>query len=390
MRTDVKLGVVFALVLVLGTGVYFMFRGDGQAPIPLADSATNTPNAAQKPPLSKPKPGTPAASHLTQGNGPAKEGAAPAKPTPNAPIRQPRSTVALGPNGQPATSPPAAGPTPTSPPNRPVVQPSTPPAAPETATSPTPGGATPTPAANSPGAKERTAAPTSGTDVSSHTMNEPTKTGTPGADSARGSGLAPLTSSPSGTGSAPPTPPAANNTPLVARPETSASKSAPPTVTPPVSSPPVSERKTGAAVDSTSAAVDTHRVQPGDTLSSLAQTYYGDSKYAKVLADVNPELGNPNSLRLGAVIKVPALPADANARIAGPPRTDKPSTDAPARAPDGKRYYTVKSGDSFYNIAKAQLGNAARWKELLSLNSALVHGDPTSLQPGQKLVLPES
>ncbi len=388
MRTDVKLGVVFALMLVLGAGGYFMFRGDGQAPIPLADAATNTPNAAQKPPLSKPKPGTPAASHLTRGNGSAKEAAAPAKPTPSAPIRQPRSTVALGPNGQPATSPPAAGPTPTSPPNRPVVQPSTPRAASsEAATSPTPGGATP--AANSPGATERAAAPASGTDVGLVAMNDPTKTGTPAADSARGSGLTPLTSSPSGAGSAPAIPSAANNTPSVARPETSASKSAP-TGTSPTSSPSASERRAGAAADSSSAAVDTHRVQPGDTLSSLAQTYYGDSKYAKVLADANPELGNPNALRLGTAIKVPALPADVNARVAGPSRTDKPATDAPTRAPNGKRYYTVKSGDSFYNIAKAQLGNAARWKELLSLNSALVHGDPTSLQPGQKLVLPES
>lgn len=358
MRTDVKLGVVFALVLVLGAGGYFMFRSDGQAPIPLADAATKTPNAAQKPPLSKSKRGTPAASHLTQRNGSAKEAAAPAKPTPSAPIRQPQTTVAPGPNDQPAISP-------------------------------TPGGATPSPSASSPSTTERRAAPPSGTDIGLIAEKEPTKTETPAADSARGSGLTPLTSSPSGAGSAPVIPPAANNTPSVARLETSASKPAP-TGTSPVSSPSVSERRAGAAADSSIAAVDTHRVQPGDTLSSLAQTYYGDSKYAKVLADANPELGNPNVLRLGTAIKVPALPADANARVAGPSRTDKPSADAPARTPDGKRYYTVKSGDSFYNIAKAQLGNAARWKELLSLNSALVHGDPTSLQPGQKLVLPES
>jgi nucleoid-associated protein YgaU len=50
----------------------------------------------------------------------------------------------------------------------------------------------------------------------------------------------------------------------------------------------------------------------------------------------------------------------------------------------------VKSGDSFYKIAKEQLGNAERWKELLDLNKTLVHGDPTQLQPGQTLVLPNS
>jgi nucleoid-associated protein YgaU len=49
----------------------------------------------------------------------------------------------------------------------------------------------------------------------------------------------------------------------------------------------------------------------------------------------------------------------------------------------------VKSGDSFYKIAKEQLGNAERWKELLALNKTLVNGDPSSLQPGQTLVLPD-
>jgi len=352
MRTDVKLGVVFALVLVLGSGGYFMFRGDEQAPIPLADSATNTTNVAQKPLLSKHKPGTPAASQLTQGNGPSKKGAAPAKPTLNTPIRQPQPTVALGPNGRPATSPASV--------------------------------------ANSPSATDRVVAPASGMDVGLVARNEPTKPGTSATDSARGSGLTPLTSSPSGAGSESPTRPAAPNMPSVVRPETSASNAAPSAGTSVVSSPPVPERKASATVDSSSAAIDTHRVQPGDSLASLAQAYYGDSKYAMILADANPELGNPNALRLGTAIKVPALPADANARVTGPSRTDRPATDAPARAPDGRRYYTVKSGDCFYNIAKAQLGNAARWKELLSLNSALVHGDPTSLQPGQRLVLPES
>jgi len=50
----------------------------------------------------------------------------------------------------------------------------------------------------------------------------------------------------------------------------------------------------------------------------------------------------------------------------------------------------VKPGDSLYRIAKDQLGNAERWKELLALNKAVIHGDPTQLQPGQTLVLPDS
>lgn len=133
-------------------------------------------------------------------------------------------------------------------------------------------------------------------------------------------------------------------------------------------------------------AVETHKVQTGDSLTSLAQTYYGDTKYAKILADANPKLADPNRLKVGTLINIPPLPTNADALLAG-------TTGAKAAEKvdaSGKRTYTVKSGDSFYSIAKSQLGNPNRWKELLALNSSVVNGDPTSLQPGQRLVLPET
>lgn len=127
-------------------------------------------------------------------------------------------------------------------------------------------------------------------------------------------------------------------------------------------------------------------MQVGDSLSSLAQTYYGDSKYAKVLADANAKLGDPNRLKVGSLVSIPPLPADADSRTAA-----GAATPASAKSDaNGKRTYTVKSGDSFYSIAKTQLGSASRWKELLALNNSTVKGDPTALQPGQRLVLPES
>ena len=42
MRTDVKLGIVTSMVVVLVAGGYFLFRGDSQAPIPIADNASPT------------------------------------------------------------------------------------------------------------------------------------------------------------------------------------------------------------------------------------------------------------------------------------------------------------------------------------------------------------
>ena len=49
----------------------------------------------------------------------------------------------------------------------------------------------------------------------------------------------------------------------------------------------------------------------------------------------------------------------------------------------------IKQGDSFYVIARDQLGDANRWPELLQLNTELVKGDPKKLRPGQGLQVPE-
>lgn len=61
--------------------------------------------------------------------------------------------------------------------------------------------------------------------------------------------------------------------------------------------------------------------------------------------------------------------------------------------------YTVKSGDCLWNIAKKQLGNANRWKEIYNLNKSVIestakkHGYKSSstghwIFPGTKLTLP--
>ena len=51
------------------------------------------------------------------------------------------------------------------------------------------------------------------------------------------------------------------------------------------------------------------------------------------------------------------------------------------------RTYTVKSGDSLSSIAQKQLGDANRWREIFLLNRAIIR-DPDRIFPGQVLVLP--
>jgi len=48
--------------------------------------------------------------------------------------------------------------------------------------------------------------------------------------------------------------------------------------------------------------------------------------------------------------------------------------------------YVVQSGDTLSKIAREQLGDASRWREIFDLNRALI-SDPDKIFPGQVLVL---
>ena len=50
-----------------------------------------------------------------------------------------------------------------------------------------------------------------------------------------------------------------------------------------------------------------------------------------------------------------------------------------------KRLYTVKAGDSLSIIARDELGELARWREIAYINSIVA---PYIIQPGQAILLP--
>lgn len=64
------------------------------------------------------------------------------------------------------------------------------------------------------------------------------------------------------------------------------------------------------------------------------------------------------------------------------------SSTRPKPAPS--KTYTVKSGDTFWGIAKKTLGDGSRWREIyeISENTKLVGPDPNLIKPGQVLRLP--
>jgi len=52
------------------------------------------------------------------------------------------------------------------------------------------------------------------------------------------------------------------------------------------------------------------------------------------------------------------------------------------------RTYTVESGDNLSAIAKQELGDANRWREIYELNKDLIGDNPDLIQPGMELKLP--
>lgn len=64
---------------------------------------------------------------------------------------------------------------------------------------------------------------------------------------------------------------------------------------------------------------------------------------------------------------------------------------APTRGPGSaakKRTYTVRAGDSLPAIARKELGNEARWREVYAMNRGAVGPNPDLIRPGTVLTLP--
>ncbi|WP_036648381.1 LysM peptidoglycan-binding domain-containing protein [Paenibacillus pini] len=53
-----------------------------------------------------------------------------------------------------------------------------------------------------------------------------------------------------------------------------------------------------------------------------------------------------------------------------------------------KKTYSVKSGDSLSKIAKLELGDSSKWKDIYKLNTNVIGSNPNAIKVGQKLVMP--
>ncbi|MHC5109210.1 MAG: LysM peptidoglycan-binding domain-containing protein [Planctomycetota bacterium] len=134
---------------------------------------------------------------------------------------------------------------------------------------------------------------------------------------------------------------------------------------------------------------DTHKIQSGDSFASLAKSYYGSEKFTAFLIAANPEVTDPRRLAVGMSIRIPAPPVAQPTTEAADKERQATLASNPS-IPAGSRSYKVRPGDTFYDIAEDQLGDATRWREVFDLNKAAVGNDPTRLKVGQVIVIPSS
>ncbi|NBB84094.1 MAG: LysM peptidoglycan-binding domain-containing protein, partial [Alphaproteobacteria bacterium] len=143
-----------------------------------------------------------------------------------------------------------------------------------------------------------------------------------------------------------------------------------------------------------------HHVERGETLSSIAQRYYGDSDYWRTIYEANPRdlIPAPERLGVGVRIVIPMRRDDGPAGAAGPgagdadaeastPRVDSSGpTDRSGRS--GARSYTIQRGDTLSELAQRLMGSAGKWHELYDMNRDRID-DPDVLQAGVTIVVPE-
>ncbi len=148
---------------------------------------------------------------------------------------------------------------------------------------------------------------------------------------------------------------------------------------PPIAAPGTGAVKPAAALPDPAAAAKEaaqyirYVVRSGDTMSSIAETWFGDPVKWDLIARANP-LADPGRLTVGQELRLP--PRDAKRAEITPQGHVVPT------------HYTVRSGDSLSSIAKAVYGDPDQWWLIYESNRVTIGEDPNTLEVGMQLRIP--
>lgn len=139
----------------------------------------------------------------------------------------------------------------------------------------------------------------------------------------------------------------------------------------------------------------THVVESGETLSEIAQRYYGDAMLFPLIVKANPAIKDGHVVQAGTKLVIPEKPVAAakasetpkNAVLTAAQRP-APSTRPAAPLPPG--YYRIENGDSLQLIAQKKLGDRRKWTQIYEMNRQVIGADPERIRQGIVLKLPTS
>jgi tetratricopeptide (TPR) repeat protein len=132
-----------------------------------------------------------------------------------------------------------------------------------------------------------------------------------------------------------------------------------------------------------------HTVQADESISTLAERYYGDYRKFHFIAEYN-ELEDATQVKVGQDIKIPVIEGvpiitDPSAIKTVPGETAEPS---PGEIITVKRYiiHTVQPEETLSKLAQMYYGDLGKFDVIANFNDIL---DGTSLRVGQELKIPE-
>ena len=153
-------------------------------------------------------------------------------------------------------------------------------------------------------------------------------------------------------------------------------------VTPPTALP------AGGVQPPAAAATRTHKIQKGETFSTIAATVYGSPNLYGIIVQANPKV-DPTRLKPGTEINLPDIATvkatDKSAEKSSPAGTAAAKTEATL---DPKTQYRVQSGDSLHKIAVKIYGKIGMVDKIYELNKAAIGDNPAKLKLGMVLKLP--
>jgi len=139
-----------------------------------------------------------------------------------------------------------------------------------------------------------------------------------------------------------------------------------------------------------------HTVAAGETLSKIANAYYGAQSQTHINAifDANRSaLADANTIIVGMKLAIPAVPGvtpldQSTSTAKGPrPRGKEEATRPASPASRPFRWYQIKKNDRYVTIAREELGSESRWREIYEMNKSMFP-DQGQIREGVRIKLP--